>query len=201
MSALEEKEKHLNKLRAKVDNLLKNDHPASDKIEVWDTMSLYALPAMHACEYKLWFLFIFCACAFFTGLQGHLADSVELAPSNYKMHRHSSEGEFSLQPGKCSSKWSTLTEMITWNMHMSANKRLTMTPSAGFFTLFYFEAMFCFLSFSFSFIRRPMRHTALCRRNERWFVRISPVTRTRLWRTCRSSSGTWRYNSFMQLLA
>ncbi|XP_030582834.1 desmoplakin-B isoform X2 [Archocentrus centrarchus] len=39
MSALEEKEKDLNKLRAKVDNLLKNDHPASDKIEAYrDTL-------------------------------------------------------------------------------------------------------------------------------------------------------------------
>lgn len=35
MSALELKEKDLNRLKAKVDNLLKNDHPASDKIEVW----------------------------------------------------------------------------------------------------------------------------------------------------------------------
>lgn len=34
MSALELKEKDLNRLKAKVDNLLKNDHPASDKIEV-----------------------------------------------------------------------------------------------------------------------------------------------------------------------
>lgn len=35
MSALEVKEKDLNKLKAKVDSLLKSDHPASDKIEVW----------------------------------------------------------------------------------------------------------------------------------------------------------------------
>ena len=34
MSALEEKEKHLNKLKTKVDSLLKNGHPASDKIIV-----------------------------------------------------------------------------------------------------------------------------------------------------------------------
>ncbi|CAB1326337.1 unnamed protein product [Coregonus sp. 'balchen'] len=33
MSALEEKEKELNKLKQKVDGLLKNNHPASDKIE------------------------------------------------------------------------------------------------------------------------------------------------------------------------
>lgn len=35
MSALEEKEKELNKLKTKGDILLKNNHPASDKIEVW----------------------------------------------------------------------------------------------------------------------------------------------------------------------
>ncbi|TSL47595.1 Desmoplakin [Bagarius yarrelli] len=35
MSDLEEKEKHLNKLKVKVDNLLANNHPASDKIEVY----------------------------------------------------------------------------------------------------------------------------------------------------------------------
>lgn len=34
MSDLEEKEKHLNKLKAKVDHLLANHHPASDQIEV-----------------------------------------------------------------------------------------------------------------------------------------------------------------------
>lgn len=34
MSALEVKEKELNKLRAKVDTHLKSNHPASDKIEV-----------------------------------------------------------------------------------------------------------------------------------------------------------------------
>ncbi|XP_026003025.1 desmoplakin-B isoform X2 [Astatotilapia calliptera] len=39
MSALEVKEKDLNRLKAKVDNLLKNDHPASDKIEAYsDTL-------------------------------------------------------------------------------------------------------------------------------------------------------------------
>ncbi|KAK9519723.1 hypothetical protein VZT92_022433 [Zoarces viviparus] len=39
MSALEEKEKDLNKLKTKVDNLLKNKHPASDKIEAYrDTL-------------------------------------------------------------------------------------------------------------------------------------------------------------------
>ncbi|XP_061539822.1 desmoplakin-A-like [Phycodurus eques] len=39
MSALEEKEKHLNKLKARVDTLLKNKHPASDKIEAYrDTL-------------------------------------------------------------------------------------------------------------------------------------------------------------------
>ncbi|XP_073704855.1 desmoplakin-A isoform X2 [Garra rufa] len=39
MSDLEEKEKELNKLKAKVDNLLKNQHPASDKIEAYmDTL-------------------------------------------------------------------------------------------------------------------------------------------------------------------
>ncbi|XP_050985774.1 desmoplakin-A isoform X1 [Labeo rohita] len=39
MSALEEKEKELNKLKAKVDILLKNQHPASDKIEAYmDTL-------------------------------------------------------------------------------------------------------------------------------------------------------------------
>lgn len=35
MSALEDKEKELNKLFTKVDTLLKNNHPAADKIEVW----------------------------------------------------------------------------------------------------------------------------------------------------------------------
>lgn len=34
MSALEDKEKDLNKLKSKVDSLLQNNHPASDKIEV-----------------------------------------------------------------------------------------------------------------------------------------------------------------------
>lgn len=34
MSALEEKEKDLNKLKLKVESLLKKNHPASDKIEV-----------------------------------------------------------------------------------------------------------------------------------------------------------------------
>ncbi|XP_077573490.1 desmoplakin-B isoform X2 [Stigmatopora nigra] len=39
MSALEEKEKQLNKLKVKVDTLLKNNHPASDKIEAYrDTL-------------------------------------------------------------------------------------------------------------------------------------------------------------------
>nr|XP_055057436.1 desmoplakin-A-like isoform X2 [Misgurnus anguillicaudatus] len=39
MSALEEKEKELNKLKTKVDGLLKNQHPASDKIEAYvDTL-------------------------------------------------------------------------------------------------------------------------------------------------------------------
>ncbi|XP_073332986.1 desmoplakin-A-like [Pagrus major] len=39
MSALETKEKDLNKLKAKVDTLLKNNHPASDKIEAYrDTL-------------------------------------------------------------------------------------------------------------------------------------------------------------------
>uniref|UniRef100_A0A8C7M2B8 Desmoplakin a n=1 Tax=Oncorhynchus mykiss TaxID=8022 RepID=A0A8C7M2B8_ONCMY len=39
MSALEEKEKELNKLKQKVDGLLKNNHPASDKIEAYmDTL-------------------------------------------------------------------------------------------------------------------------------------------------------------------
>lgn len=34
MCDLEEKEKDLNKLKAKVDNLLRSQHPASDKIQV-----------------------------------------------------------------------------------------------------------------------------------------------------------------------
>ncbi|KAM8822270.1 LOW QUALITY PROTEIN: desmoplakin-B-like [Synchiropus picturatus] len=39
MSALEDKEKHLNKLKTRVDNLLKNQHPAADKIEAYrDTL-------------------------------------------------------------------------------------------------------------------------------------------------------------------
>lgn len=37
MSALEEKEKDLNKLKAKVGMILRSNHPASDKIEVWAT--------------------------------------------------------------------------------------------------------------------------------------------------------------------
>lgn len=45
MSHLEEKEKELNKLKVKVDNLLKNQHPASDKIDV-------RKPAQHT--EKLW---------------------------------------------------------------------------------------------------------------------------------------------------
>lgn len=35
MRDLEVKEKDLNKLKAKADALLKSNHPASDKIEVW----------------------------------------------------------------------------------------------------------------------------------------------------------------------
>ncbi|KAG7249415.1 hypothetical protein CRUP_013011, partial [Coryphaenoides rupestris] len=39
MSALEEKEKELNKLKTKVDGLLNNNHPAADKIEAYmDTL-------------------------------------------------------------------------------------------------------------------------------------------------------------------
>ncbi|XP_042272853.1 desmoplakin-like isoform X2 [Thunnus maccoyii] len=39
MSALEDKEKDLNKLKTKADNMLKNNHPASDKIEAYmDTL-------------------------------------------------------------------------------------------------------------------------------------------------------------------
>uniref|UniRef100_A0AAQ5YDV7 Desmoplakin b n=1 Tax=Amphiprion ocellaris TaxID=80972 RepID=A0AAQ5YDV7_AMPOC len=39
MSALEDKEMELNKLKAKVDNVLKNNHPAADKIEAYkDTL-------------------------------------------------------------------------------------------------------------------------------------------------------------------
>lgn len=41
MSDLEEKEKHLNKLKMKVDNLLVNNHPASDKIEVSACFSFF----------------------------------------------------------------------------------------------------------------------------------------------------------------
>lgn len=41
MSALEIKEKDLNKLKTKVDTLLNNNHPASDKIEVWTDVSMY----------------------------------------------------------------------------------------------------------------------------------------------------------------
>lgn len=37
MSALEDKEKDLNKLKAKVDMVLRSNHPASDRIEVWTT--------------------------------------------------------------------------------------------------------------------------------------------------------------------
>lgn len=40
MSALEVKEKDLNKLKTRVDTLLKNNHPASDKIEVWADPSI-----------------------------------------------------------------------------------------------------------------------------------------------------------------
>uniref|UniRef100_A0A8C4GWH8 Desmoplakin b n=1 Tax=Dicentrarchus labrax TaxID=13489 RepID=A0A8C4GWH8_DICLA len=43
MSALEDKEKDLNKLKAKVDTLLKNNHPASDKIEVSILLQVGAL--------------------------------------------------------------------------------------------------------------------------------------------------------------
>lgn len=41
MSELEEKEKHLTKLKVKVDNLLANNHPASDKIEVSASFFVY----------------------------------------------------------------------------------------------------------------------------------------------------------------
>lgn len=40
MSDLEVKEKDLNKLKAKADMLLKNNHPASDKIEVGELKQL-----------------------------------------------------------------------------------------------------------------------------------------------------------------
>lgn len=45
MSVLEDKEKALNKLKAKVDTILRNNHPAADKIEVW-TWSIH----VHLCR-------------------------------------------------------------------------------------------------------------------------------------------------------
>lgn len=35
----------------------------------------------------------------FSGIQGHSADSVELAAADYEVHRYSSQRECSIQPG------------------------------------------------------------------------------------------------------
>lgn len=67
MSALEVKEKDLNKLKAKVDTLLKNNHPASDKIEVWTDpliMCIYGDISDHfTFMYYVWEPYLFCVCA------------------------------------------------------------------------------------------------------------------------------------------
>lgn len=67
MSALEIKEKDLNKLKAKVDTLLKNNHPASDKIEVWTDpliMCIYGeFSDQFTFMYYVWEPYLFCVCA------------------------------------------------------------------------------------------------------------------------------------------
>lgn len=59
MSALEGKEKDLNKLKGKVDILLKNNHPASDKIEVWIDPLIMSIFVVFTCISKCGTL-IFC---------------------------------------------------------------------------------------------------------------------------------------------
>lgn len=90
MRDLEVKEKQLNKLKTKADTLLKSNHPASDKIEVWEREQHRRRTLV--CD----------LCGFLPvspGIQGHAADPVELAAADYQVHRHPPEGERSVQPG------------------------------------------------------------------------------------------------------
>lgn len=93
MSDLELKEKDLNKLKAKADALLKSNHPASDKIEVGEPEQVVSSILTGSFE-RDW-----CFIPALPGLQGHSADSVELAAADHQVHRHPPERERSLQPG------------------------------------------------------------------------------------------------------
>lgn len=90
MSDLEVKERDLNKLKAKADALLKSNHPASDKIEVREPEQVVSSIVMGRLSVTG---------AFFPalpGLQGHSADSVELAAADYQVYRRPPERERSL---------------------------------------------------------------------------------------------------------
>lgn len=78
MSDLEVKEKDLNKLKAKANMLLKNNHPASDKIEVGELKQL----ASKIITGSLSVIFF----SVLPGLQGHSADPVELAAADYQVY-------------------------------------------------------------------------------------------------------------------
>lgn len=73
MRDLEEKEKELNKLKVKADNLVNSDHPASDKIDV-------SSASVSSSSFFGFVLITLCAPS---GLHGHLTDPVELAPPDY----------------------------------------------------------------------------------------------------------------------
>ncbi len=173
MSALEEKEKHLNKLKTKVDTLLRNNHPASDKIEVradssitrtWeisDQQIAFISVGAFMIFFSLFFLFVY-----FSGLQRHSADAVELASSNYQVHWCSSEGECCVQPGNMTnintahinSLIFTINGMPVFNIHLketyqgiiSSNELFNIfifSISYLYFCLFYDPQLHRFCSF------------------------------------------------------
>lgn len=94
MRDLEEKEKELNKLKTKAEVLLSNNHPASDKIEVWLCFCIFNIS-------RLFTGFVLRNICLATGLYGHFTDPVELASPDHKVHRQPFEGECCLQPSKC----------------------------------------------------------------------------------------------------
>lgn len=95
MSELEQKEIDLNVLKAKVDGVLKNNHPASDKIQVSVCVSdgvcrVLTRPAVFLAQSHV----------FLTGLHGDAADAVELAAADHQVHQRPPEGERTIQPGE-----------------------------------------------------------------------------------------------------
>lgn len=75
MSELEDKEKDLNKLKAKADALLKSNHPASDKIEVKTDPVIRNFRSLLSLNPRPLFSP--------AGIQGYSADTVELAPADH----------------------------------------------------------------------------------------------------------------------